>query len=353
MVDKLASQGSTPSQPSVGEQRPRGVQGESTGSSQQQSGGNGGSIGGDKSFKNVDAKLIPAMPVCSPEKWGSRPQQILGFSQYIESFSAWLSTLAPAYTREIEDAVTSTGQYVPSTDVAVQERSHRLFFILKQAFGASPKLMSEFRLYEASLGGFMVPDGYAMLRRLRKEYSILTRTEGLFVRHLMAQWKVSKQQASNTKEVVTALESELYLFDRLLRTLGDQTLRDELSLPDTEKFRLLWINVDEGARSYLQLHAGDTFEEAKTAAIRFHERTVLLGQGFTNTPTLSLSAFGNHQEEDRSKKDMDKVECWRCGKKGRFARNCPNSSNPSSREGTPRREGSSKTSHARMVFLLS
>lgn len=140
LVDKLASQGSTPSQPSVVEQRPRGAQGESTGSSQQQSGGSGGSIGGDKSFKHVDAKLIPAMPVCSPEKWHSRPQQILGFSQYMESLSAWLSTLAPTYTREIEEAMTSTDQYEPSTDVAVQEEKSSFVFHSQTSFCSKPKI---------------------------------------------------------------------------------------------------------------------------------------------------------------------------------------------------------------------
>eukprot|EP00438_Fugacium_kawagutii_P015956 Skav228856 [mRNA] locus=scaffold1718:209707:210774:- [translate_table: standard] len=168
---------------------------------------------------------------------------------------------------------------------------------------------------------------------------------------MMVQWKVSKQQASSTKEVVTALESELFLFDRLLRTIGDQILRDELSLPDTEKFRLLLPNVDDSARSYLQLHTGDTFQEAKDAAIRYHERTVLLGQDFAkhSAANLSLSAFGtgtNQSDDDKPKKDKDlsKIECWKCGKKGHYARDCRSTSNPSSRENTPR--GNSKPSQA-------
>ena len=34
---------------------------------------------------SLDAKLVPAMPVCTPEKWHSRPQQILGFCNFSRS----------------------------------------------------------------------------------------------------------------------------------------------------------------------------------------------------------------------------------------------------------------------------
>ena len=69
-----------------------------------------------------------------------------------------------------------------------------------------------------------------------------------------------------------ALESEFYLYDRLLQTITDPT-RGELSLPDSEKFRLLLLNVDENARAYLELHAGDTWSEARASTIKYFERT--------------------------------------------------------------------------------
>ena len=46
-------------------------------------------------LKSVDAKLIPQMPVCQPDNWKSRPQEIIGFHTYLESITSWLSTLAP------------------------------------------------------------------------------------------------------------------------------------------------------------------------------------------------------------------------------------------------------------------
>lgn len=91
------------------------------------------------------------MPTCSPEKWGTRPQQILGFRSYLESLVSWLSTLAPAYASEVAQVMADK----PVADHGTQpviERSQRLYYILKQAFGSSPKIMTVFRLFESQHG---------------------------------------------------------------------------------------------------------------------------------------------------------------------------------------------------------
>ena len=60
---------------------------------------------------------------------------------------SWLSTLA-AYHTEI--ALVLADRIVPDAmSVAVQERSQRLFFILKRAFAGSSTVMTTGRLFEA------------------------------------------------------------------------------------------------------------------------------------------------------------------------------------------------------------
>ena len=312
------------------------------------SGPTGGGVAGSSTgsggnpFKTVDAKLIPSMPTCDPGKWHTRPQQILGFRSFLESLVSWLSTLAPAYHNEV--ALVLADRPIPdATALATQERSQRLFFILKQAFAGSSKVMTIVRLFE-SQHGFGTSDGYGLLRQLKNEFAILTRTEGYYFRQLILNYRVSRASKLDAKEIVQALESEFYLYDRLLPTITDSTLRNELSLPDSEKFRLLLLNVDESTRAYLQLHAGDTWSEARASTIKYFERTSLLGQDFSKVPQLSLSAFSAGPASTSEPRDLSNVVCWKCNRKGHYAKDCKDGgSHPSSRQGTPRK-GSEKGS---------
>ena len=312
------------------------------------SGPTGGGVAGSSTgsggnpFKTVDAKLIPSMPTCDPGKWHTRPQQILGFRSFLESLVSWLSTLAPAYHGEV--ALVLADRPIPdATSLAVQERSQRLFFILKQAFAGSSKVMTIVRLFE-SQHGFGTSDGYGLLRQLKNEFAILTRTEGYYFRQLILNYRVSRASKLDAKEIVQALESEFYLYDRLLQTITDSTLRNELSLPDSEKFRLLLLNVDESTRAYLQLHAGDTWSEARASTIKYFERTSLLGQDFSKVPQLSLSAFSAGPASTSEPRDLSNVVCWKCNRKGHYAKDCKDGgSHPSSRQNTPRK-GSEKGS---------
>lgn len=241
----------------------------------------------------------------------------------------------------------TTGSVSNQSAEGFQERKRGLYFLLKQSFASSPKIMNEFRLFEAEQNGFVNPDGFEVFARLKAEYSIKTRTEGLYFRYLMIGWKVPKNQASSTKEIVVALES-LFLYERLLKTLPDTSLQAELALPDSEKFLLLLLNLEDEARSYLQLHAGESFDGAKAAAIRCYERTVLLGQDFFKAPAMSSSFFANHfgqqSGDDRPKRDLSHVLCWKCNRKGHYARDCDHSSQPGSNPGTPRNGGKGKRS---------
>ena len=317
----------------------RGATGPSPGSGSQ-SGSQGSSGLAQSAFKNVDSKLIPSMPTCQPEKWTTRPQQILGFRAYLESLVSWLSTLAPMYATEVAH-VMSGNPIADENTQPVVERSQRLYYILKQAFGSSSKIMTVFRLFE-SQHGYGACDGYALLRMLKEDFSIRTKAEGYYFRQLMVNYRVVKSHRTDAKEIVQNLEGELFLYDRLVQSIPDEAFRNELAFPESEKFRLLLLNVDDATRNYLQLHAGDTFFEAKQAAIRYYERTVLMGQDFSKVPSLSLSAFGSSSGQPKSgnqtsQKDMSQVVCWKCEKRGHYARDCKESgSRPSSKPPTPR-----------------
>ena len=265
--------------------------------------------------------------------------------------ASWLSTLSPDYWSEIERVI--TGKPLEAKPGQI-ERSQRLFFLLKQVFGSSGKVSAVIRLYEASASPDQAQDGFELLRKISAEYALTTATEGQFFRNSVMSLKVDGKNKS-VRDIVQSLEAEFFLYEKLINTITDSSIRNDLHLRPGEKHRLLLVNLDSDTRTYLQLHCPDEeYSTARTAALRYHDRTYMLRQDFSRVPHLSLSSV---VQEDQSpgdplsslptrpnskapaaKKDLSSVECWKCGRKGHYARDCrsttPQRSN--SQQNTPR-----------------
>ena len=88
---------------------------------------------------------------------------------------------------------------------------------------------------------------------------------------------------------------------------------------------------------------GETYAHVKQAILDFHQRTVLNSQDFriVNQP---LSAFGNQDTPSRhtSQEKYPHIECWKCGRKGHYARNCRSDGVSPARSGASGSSGRSK-----------
>lgn len=102
--------------------------------------------------------------------------------------------------------------------------------------------MNVIRLHDAQSG---TADGYSVPGKLSEEFSIKTRTEGYFFRQSVNQYRVPRSQGQTSRDIVQAVESELYLFDRLVDTVSDKALQTEMRLNDGEKLRILLLSVDD------------------------------------------------------------------------------------------------------------
>lgn len=301
------------------------------------------------------------IPACQPEKWQSRPQQILGFRQFADQLASRLSTLNPDYFDEVQACM--LGKPMPGRSGEL-EPSQRFYFILRPVFGGSHKCMAVIRLFDAQEG---THNGFLLLSRLAKEYSLCTMTEAIFFKSCIANFKLGRQ--SSVRDSVQLLESEMYLYEKLVQTITDDVLRKEMFLQDGEKMRLLMLNLPKNVSTFLQLHGGDSYSSQRDAAIRWHERTELISQDFSKMPSLSLSAlhssvdeqdgqgvasaFPNSKPKAAPKKDLSSIECWKCGRKGHYARDCRSSDKQSnfqnntsrgSSKGSPSKSSSQKTS---------
>ena len=140
-------------------------------------------------FKNVDSKLLPPMPTVDVNKWSTRPQEIVGFQTYLESLSAWLCVLQPVYGTELREALKrSTPVPEERFTTQQQERSTRLFYILKQSLGSSARCQVLIRIFEYEHD--QKTQGYELARRLKEEFSIITRAEALHFRNQLLSYRV-------------------------------------------------------------------------------------------------------------------------------------------------------------------
>ena len=283
-------------------------------------------------FRTLDSKLIPSMPMPDVGKWSNRPAEILGFCHWIEQLTAWLSTLQPAFSSEIAQVLSMrlpVDESNPtSLSSAERERSTRLFYVLKQALGTSSRCSALIRCFESSVGSGATY-GYSLLQRLKEEFSITTRGEGLHFRSQLLAYRVRGNVS--LKDFIFSLDSEFYSYEKVLSTCNDLNLVHELRVGAPDKYRWLILNLEKfpNCLNYVSLHCAETYESARQGCLDFYQKTVLNSQDF-KTVNPTLSPFGQQQDHGNSSdsKPAEKKDlvCFKCGKRGHFARHCRNAS---------------------------
>lgn len=83
---------------------------------------------------------------------------------------------------------------------------------LRQSFARSVRVMNIVRIFDQERGA---ANGYELLKRLLKEYSVVTSAEGYYFRNIVQQFKVPEANSGTTKDVVMCVEAELLLYERL------------------------------------------------------------------------------------------------------------------------------------------
>ena len=273
-------------------------------------GGNPGSSSEPKKEMRMDEKWIPSMPTASWKSWTSRSRELAGFKGWLEQFSGWLCLIHDAYGPELKEAINSVQ---PITQFRTQEqtmRSKRLFHLLQQNFTGYSKIENLIKS-QISAWGITESNGFELLRLIRKEFSLLSRSEALGYREQCVKFRVKK--TDHLPDIVREVQTEIESFHSMLEaSIIAGQLRD-VRISEGDQFLLYMRNLPAKVQEWLQLHQNATTVQQPFIGVQdYYIRTRVQGD------------MGSiHVTQPLQKPDVKDKTCFNCGKKGHLAENCP------------------------------
>ena len=338
-------------------------------------------------MKHVDVfskseKWLGTPPVPSVASWTSRDAEVIGWSTYVSSLSAWAAQASMDFSIEIQQASRWPSSISWETlQPQKQARALRLHAILKAAFSEHPRtnnLISAFgegvKLIDndgSGLNPSQIGNGYELLRQLTCEYSLRNRGEALALRtvFLNKSFALSSSETSPSSivsDLTRRLDLESARYSKLLGTLPSHVDTVGLQLTDADLLLALMKSLPETVKSYTIHHStGDTYASYRQAACKWEsQQRMFLEQtpqgkvgkvhevSFSPMSNGSAGEFGAQSTEwfsiaddsmmvdavgqnkcakCGSKKhvttecqtDVSKLTCFRCSEKGHISANCP------------------------------
>ena len=274
-----------------------------------QSSGQGSTSGGRKEMK-MDEKWIPSMPIASWKNWTSRGKELSGFKSWLEQFSGWLCLIHDAYGPELREAINSADPIRSFRDHDQTMRSKRFFHLLQQNFTGYSKIENLIKSQISALG-ITESNGFELLRLIRKEFSLLSRSEALGYRDQCIKFRVRK--SDHLPDIVREVQTEIESFHSMLEASVIAAQLQDVRISEGDQYLLYMRNLPGKVQEFLQLHQNATTVQQLFLGVQdFYIRTRVQGD------------MGSiHVTQPVGKPDVKDKTCYNCGKKGHLAENCP------------------------------
>ena len=277
----------------------------------QAAGQQGGQTGGYHKEMKMDEKWIPAMPVPGWKSWTSRGKELSGFKDWLEKFSGWLSLIHDAYGPELWETIHAEYPIQPCRTPEQVMRSKRLFHILQQQFVGYSKIENLIRS-RISATGITESNGFELLRLIRKEFSLMSRTEALSYREMCLKFRVKRTE--HLLDIIREVESEIESFHAMLDASVIVHQLGDVRISEGDQFLLYLRNLPSKVQEFLQVHRNAvTVQQLKTGVQDYYIRTRVQGDLGSVHVAQPVAA----------KTDLKDKTCFNCGKKGHLAENCP------------------------------
>ena len=260
----------------------------------------------------MDEKWIPAMPVPGWKSWTSRGKELSGFKEWLEKFSGWLSLINDSYGPELWETIHADYPIHPCRSPEQVMRSKRLFHILQQQFTGYSKIENLVRS-QISATGITDSNGFELLRLIRKEFSLMSRTEALSYREQCLKFRV-KRSTEHLLDIIREVEAEIESFHAMLDASVIVHQLGDVRISEGDQFLLYLRNLPSKVQEFLQLHQNaTTVLQLKLGVQDYYIRTRVQGD---------LGSVHVAQPVQKAGDLKDRI-CFNCGKKGHLAENCP------------------------------
>ena len=260
----------------------------------------------------MDEKWIPAMPVPGWKSWTSRGKELSGFKEWLEKFSGWLSLINDSYGPELWETIHADYPINPCRSPEQVMRSKRLFHILQQQFTGYSKIENLVRS-QISATGITESNGFELLRLIRKEFSLMSRTEALSYREQCLKFRV-KRSTEHLLDIIREVEAEIESFHAMLDASVIVHQLGDVRISEGDQFLLYLRNLPSKVQEFLQLHQNaTTVLQLKLGVQDYYIRTRVQGDLGSVHVAQPVQKAG----------DLKDRTCFNCGKKGHLAENCP------------------------------
>ena len=260
----------------------------------------------------MDEKWIPAMPIPPWKQWHTRGRELSGFKDWLEKFCGWLCLIQDAYGPELAEAIKANYQIQPTRSPEQTMRSKRLFHLLQQNFVGYSKIENLIRS-QISSTGITESNGFELLRLIRKEFSLMSRTEALSYREQCLKFRV-RRGLDHLLDIVREVESEIESFHAMLDASVIVGQLGDVGISEGDQFLLYMRNLPSKVQEFLQLHQNaTTVNQIKVGVQDYYIRTRVQGD---------LGTVHVAQPVQKAADLKDKT-CFNCGKRGHLAENCP------------------------------
>ena len=260
----------------------------------------------------MDEKWIPAMPVPAWKSWTSRGKELSGFKEWLEKFSGWLSLINDSYGPELWETIHADYPINPCRSPEQVMRSKRLFHILQQQFTGYSKIENLVRS-QISATGITESNGFELLRLIRKEFSLMSRTEALSYREQCLKFRV-KRSTEHLLDIIREVEAEIESFHAMLDASVIVHQLVDVRISEGDQFLLYLRNLPSKVQEFLQLHQNaTTVLQLKLGVQDYYIRTRVQGDLGSVHVAQPVQKAG----------DLKDRTCFNCGKKGHLAENCP------------------------------